>query len=172
MRTSRTSSQPLNDKTSNKVSIASPILSKLKRRGLALNKNHINDTFPRGSVVNKTLWREREKKKGMMMMMKSFFSPFPRYSPNTWHEKTRKRFVSSRWNFHFRNEHSSHENSNAILSSRYRRIVASRQSTTKELYSVTRKDKHQNDQKNGYLKDKRLCLNIRTIFGIRFFWKF
>ena len=34
--TSRTSSQPLNDKTSNKASIASPILSKLNRLGFAL----------------------------------------------------------------------------------------------------------------------------------------
>lgn len=34
--TSLTSSQPLNDNTSNRASIASPMLSKLKRLGLAL----------------------------------------------------------------------------------------------------------------------------------------
>lgn len=36
--TSRISSQPLKDNTSNKASIALPILSKLNRRGLALQK--------------------------------------------------------------------------------------------------------------------------------------
>lgn len=36
IRTSRTSNHPLNDNTSNNASIASPILSKLKRRGFAL----------------------------------------------------------------------------------------------------------------------------------------
>lgn len=36
IKTSRTSSHPLKDKTSNNASIASPILSKLNRRGFAL----------------------------------------------------------------------------------------------------------------------------------------
>lgn len=36
--TSLTSNQPLKDKTSKSVNMASPILSKLNRRGLALNK--------------------------------------------------------------------------------------------------------------------------------------
>lgn len=40
IRTSLTSNHPLNDKTSNNANIASPILSKLKRRGFALKKSN------------------------------------------------------------------------------------------------------------------------------------
>lgn len=43
IRTSRTSSQPLNESTSNNASIASPILSKLKRLGFALKLIKLNE---------------------------------------------------------------------------------------------------------------------------------
>lgn len=52
MMTSRTSTQPLSDSTSNRANMALPTLSKLKLRGLALRKN-IMETSISGSNLKK-----------------------------------------------------------------------------------------------------------------------
>ena len=61
--TSRTSSHPSSDKTSNSDNIAFPMLSKLKFRGFALCKKHVEDLLNRSNINVVTLVKKEEKNK-------------------------------------------------------------------------------------------------------------
>lgn len=68
---------------------------------------------------------------------------FKGHSPNSRHQHRWIRLVLARFQFHLRYEDSTHENANAVFTFQYRWIVASCETTSVKLHSVTREYEHQ-----------------------------